>query len=143
MKALTISQPFASLIADGHKWIENRCWETRFRGWLAIHAGKGTQYLTKKELAEYPHGCVIAFARLVDCVSRDFIHAQFQRGNRFKIAAGTGRTWDEIESHKHCEGPFCWILADVRKLVEPIAINGAQGLWEFDCDLTKVAMRSD
>jgi len=50
MKALTISQPYASLIASGEKWVENRTWATRYRGPLAIHAGRGTQYLSRDEL---------------------------------------------------------------------------------------------
>lgn len=40
MKALTIRQPWASLIALGVKHIETRSWSTRYRGPLAIHAGK-------------------------------------------------------------------------------------------------------
>ncbi len=55
IKALTISQPYASLIASGEKWIENRTWPTAHRGKLAIHAGVGTQYLNKSELAKYPN----------------------------------------------------------------------------------------
>jgi hypothetical protein len=39
MKALTIRQPWASLIALGVKHIETRSWSTRYRGPLAIHAG--------------------------------------------------------------------------------------------------------
>lgn len=38
MKALTLWQPWASLIAAGHKRIETRAWATRYRGPLAIHA---------------------------------------------------------------------------------------------------------
>jgi len=52
MKALTISQPFASLIASGSKFVENRTWPTSYRGPLAIHAGKGTQYMTRREMSE-------------------------------------------------------------------------------------------
>lgn len=40
MKALTIRQPWASLIAAGVKTIETRSWSTEYRGPLAIHAGK-------------------------------------------------------------------------------------------------------
>lgn len=40
MKALTIRQPWASLISLGVKRIETRSWSTSFRGPLAIHAGK-------------------------------------------------------------------------------------------------------
>lgn len=39
MKALTIRQPWASLIAHGVKTIETRSWSTEYRGPLAIHAG--------------------------------------------------------------------------------------------------------
>ena len=40
MKALTIRQPHATLIALGVKHIETRSWPTTYRGPLAIHAGK-------------------------------------------------------------------------------------------------------
>ncbi|MFM0163850.1 ASCH domain-containing protein [Paraburkholderia sediminicola] len=39
MKALSIRQPYAWLIVNGHKDIENRTWQTRFRGRVLIHAG--------------------------------------------------------------------------------------------------------
>jgi hypothetical protein len=68
MKALTVFQPYASLIAFGSKWVENRSWPTSYRGPLAIHAGKGTQYLTKSQLAGYPTGCVLAVVELAACV---------------------------------------------------------------------------
>jgi hypothetical protein len=38
MKALSIKQPWASLIAHGIKDIENRTWRTKFRGRIYIHA---------------------------------------------------------------------------------------------------------
>lgn len=41
MKALSIRQPWASLLALGIKDIENRSWGTRYRGKVLIHAGKG------------------------------------------------------------------------------------------------------
>lgn len=40
MKALTLWQPWASLIALGIKRIETRSWSTNYRGPLAIHAAK-------------------------------------------------------------------------------------------------------
>ena len=39
MKALTIQQPWASLITMGVKIIETRSWSSKYRGPLAIHAG--------------------------------------------------------------------------------------------------------
>ena len=38
MKAISIKQPWASLIAHGIKDIENRTWKTNFRGRVFIHA---------------------------------------------------------------------------------------------------------
>jgi len=40
VKFLTLVQPWASLIAEGHKSIETRGYSTKYRGPLAIHAGK-------------------------------------------------------------------------------------------------------
>lgn len=39
MKALTLHQPWASLVALGVKTVETRGWATSYRGPLAIHAG--------------------------------------------------------------------------------------------------------
>lgn len=38
MKALSIRQPWAWLITQGHKKIENRTWDTKKRGRFLIHA---------------------------------------------------------------------------------------------------------
>ncbi len=48
-KALSIRQPWAWLIANGYKDIENRSWATTFRGEIFIHASKG---MTRKEYEE-------------------------------------------------------------------------------------------
>lgn len=48
MKALTVTQPWASLIAIGAKRIETRSWRSSYRGPLAIHAAKGFQKEAKR-----------------------------------------------------------------------------------------------
>ncbi len=40
MKVLTLTQPWATLVAIGAKRIETRSWKTNYRGKLAIHAAK-------------------------------------------------------------------------------------------------------
>jgi len=45
-KALSIRQPWAWLIVNGLKDIENRSWPTNFRGRIYVHAGKG---MTREE----------------------------------------------------------------------------------------------
>jgi hypothetical protein len=44
MKALTLKQPWASLVAKAFKTIELRTTRTKYRGKLAIHAGKTFDY---------------------------------------------------------------------------------------------------
>ena len=61
MKALSIRQPWAWLIVNGHKDIENRDWPTRMRGPILIHASKGMtrdEYATARSVA-YSEGVEI------------------------------------------------------------------------------------
>lgn len=81
MKALSILQPWAWLIANGHKDIENRVWPTRYRGAFLIHAGKRWGAEQRDDLA-YVHaafpqiplpetfdlGGLVGVATLADCV---------------------------------------------------------------------------
>lgn len=61
MKALSIRQPWASLIVLGIKDIENRTWTTRERGTILVHASKG---MTRDE-----HEDAIEFA--VEAIRKD------------------------------------------------------------------------
>jgi len=40
LKALTLWQPWASLLAGGGKMFETRSWKTNYRGPVVIHAAK-------------------------------------------------------------------------------------------------------
>ena len=75
MKVITIKQPWATLIAKGYKEYEFRTWKTKYRGDILIHAGKGTdkEAMTRfKDLKlEYPKGCIIAKAKITDCIYVD------------------------------------------------------------------------
>lgn len=112
MKALTICQPYAELIARGEKVIENRTWPTAYRGLLAIHAGKSTAWFDTPSDADLPRGAVVAIARLVDC-------------------RRVGELPADLQAHAHAHGPWCWVLADVERFPNPIPARGAQGLWDW------------
>lgn len=131
MKALTISQPYASLIATGEKFVENRRWHTDYTGPLLIHAGKGTQYLLPRDLAAYPHGCAIALVDLIGCFSLK----EIGKKDRNSTVGGTNLTFASIRNHKHAEGPFCLILRNVRVLSSPIPCAGKQKLWDVSPEL--------
>jgi len=59
MKALSVKQPWANLIASGEKTIETRTWGTGYRGDLLIVSGKMPMIA--------PAGYALAIVRLVDC----------------------------------------------------------------------------
>lgn len=117
MKALTICQPYAELIATGEKLVENRTWFTNHRGELAIHAGRSRKFLGTDDdpidVTALTFGAIVAIAKLVDVVPIDKLPAH-------------------LKGHPHARGPVCWILTDVERLHVPWPIKGAQGLWEWN-----------
>jgi hypothetical protein len=98
MIALSIRQPWASLILKAGKDVENRCWPTKFRGRILIHAAKGMTRDEHEDAIEFavmaikanprdgaktttlralgfafedlPRGGIIGSVEIVDCVSR-------------------------------------------------------------------------
>lgn len=137
MKALTISQPYASLIADGKKFVENRTWMCRYTGSLAIHAGKGTQYLSRDELRRYPSGAIVAVCRVTGCLFVPQARASVSSGVEFsELDSWTLPALRRIVAHEHTEGPYGIVLQDVVKLDTPIPVKGAQGLWNVPKQFT-------
>ena len=142
MKALTLTQPWATLVAIGAKQWETRSWSTPYRGPLAIHAAKGWTAADRNLVRadqffglalalagitageELPRGCVVA---VVDLVSVQF--------------TGDARSWPQAwlasladdERHFGNYGPnrYGWKLANIRRLREPIPARGALGLWDL------------
>lgn len=142
MKALTICQPYADLIASGEKWIENRTWPTKHRGLLCIHAGKSNRYLNKDELQYHQTGCIVAVAVVTRCVDvaalkadRESISAKDSSNlASYDISEFSTAEINRILRHKYCEGPYGFILDKVVKLPVAVTANGKQGLWELTAD---------
>lgn len=131
MTCLTISQPWADLIARGEKTIENRKWATRYKGPLGIHAGKGDQYLTLDELKGHTTGALVAVAELRGCVHHRTAWEFHNAGRQYqgKHATLTPAQLAELLANPHAEGPWLWLLADVHRLAEPLPMPGKPGLW--------------
>ncbi|MDT0635063.1 ASCH domain-containing protein [Spectribacter hydrogenoxidans] len=124
MKALTICQPYAHLIAIDEKRVENRSWPTRYRGPLAIHAGKSRKMLAPDIHARYPDmvfGAVVAIAELIDCLPADEIEDRLH-DQRYPFLK-----WQA----QHIGGPWCWVLSDTQPLAEPDPCGGSLGLWNW------------
>lgn len=146
MKTLTLTQPWATLVAISAKKIETRSWQTSYRGPLAIHAAKGFPKWAKDTVFEEPFwkfletqrplpiGCVVATCRLVAC---KFITSAMSPGSPEEVARRSTMTpppEPEQSFGDYACGRFAWILEDVIPLPEPIPAKGALGLWEWDSD---------
>lgn len=136
MKAITLHQPWASLIAVGAKKIETRSWAppadlVGLR--VGIHAGKKlvtfgpnsdfdrmvAKYLGPNWEKNIPRGAVVATAIL-----RRW--QQMTRENTHVWPEG-----DENLFGEYAVGRWMWHLADVHKLEIPVPARGYQGLWTW------------
>ena len=124
-KAITIHYPWAWAIVHGYKRVENRVWETPYRGPLLIHSGqspasdeRATQILQTLSVAVPPlsqflRGRIIGVVDLVDILPLK------------KYLAKHG---DSPLNRGLAVGPYCWVLANPRTC-EPIPCSGNFQLW--------------
>lgn len=124
MKALTIKQPWASLIIEGYKEYEFRSWKTNYRGRIYIHAGLGIDLdmLERFELynLKYPSG-IIGEATLVDCIE---VTEEFNN-ELLKINPIVYRKSNYKQTYA-CK------LIDIKKYDAPLPVKGKLGLWNYD-----------
>ncbi|MFA5849961.1 MAG: ASCH domain-containing protein [Bacteroidales bacterium] len=140
MKTLTVKQPWASLIVEGIKDIENRTWKTNFRGRVLIHSsarpvsGFYNMALTPYQNA-YVHsnnkldafkgvnGAIIGSVEIVDCViNHPSIWAEKSEGTF------VGHTFVHKEKDKVI---WNWVLANPIKFPEPIPAKGKLSFWDY------------
>lgn len=142
MKAITVKQPWASLIVEGIKDIENRTWPTKYRGRVLIHSahkpvkGLACEALTPVQYAKAfsserldalvgPNGYIIGSVEIVDCVI-----------NHSSIWAEKTEGWCGENSKLHQEWfgkpiIYNWVLAHPVQFPEPISAKGMLGFWDF------------
>ncbi|WP_153846332.1 ASCH domain-containing protein [Sphingobacterium paramultivorum] len=140
MKALSIKQPWASLIAHGIKDIENRTWATKHRGTIYIHASGKPSFnnlilnLTHDQIDQmvlgdfcqldsrsiaYPKSAIIGTVDIVDCVIN----------HRSIWAEATETSAGHVIDHI----VYNWVLANPVLFEKPILnVKGKLSLWEFD-----------
>ncbi len=126
MKVLTIKQPWATLIMQGDKRFEFRSWQTKYRGDLLIHAGKGIDKVAMKRLERYlpnelPFGKILGKVTLVDCVRMcpEFKELLLQENS-------------DIYTESSFKENFGWQVENVQVFDEPIDAKGHLSLWEYE-----------
>lgn len=135
MKAISLWQPWATLVAHGLKHFETRSWYTGYRGTIAIHAAKrparydelngvitqGLFGIGYQRLNELPYGCVVCTTILVDCEPT----ARVVERTFFKEIAATERHFGDF-----APGRFAWQLDTPIRMAD-IPARGSQGFWEW------------
>jgi len=134
MRALSIKQPWADAIASGLKPVENRSWPP----WpsiigesIAIHASAAPKRAAEGEyrrlagraarpLGDMPLACVVATARVVGALNVESGQV---------VGDLTQRQRDRVLSSPWTEGPWAWLLDQVRALDAPVRCRGALSLW--------------
>lgn len=148
MKVLTLTQPWATLVAIGAKRIETRSWGTAYRGALAIHAAKKfpreamavcfdepfRSVLSEAGIhtpAELPTASVLAVSELIECFRFD---EETERKIRLRSLKETLPEF-EAEFGDYESGRHGFVLDDMRKLETPVPARGMLGLWDAPADL--------
>lgn len=143
IRAISLWQPWASLVALGLKQYETRHWMTDYQGPLAIHAAKrwtkGQEdvlvdlarrferireaFVFDGTLRPLPLGHIVCVGYLTDVKLTQWVYPY--------------TTWDmperqmEIAVGDWTPGRYAWKLEDVQRFEEPIPARGAQGFWNW------------
>jgi activating signal cointegrator 1 len=125
VRALSLTQPWATAIIIGVKQIETRSWYTSHRRCIAIHAAKGfpgwakefaaTEHTLGRLPGRFPRGAIIGLATI-----QDVRRTEALRGS----ISALERLYGDYDA-----GRWGWVLTDIRALPEPITCKGALGLW--------------
>ena len=133
MKALSVQQPWAWQIVNGYKDIENRSWQTSYRGRIYIHAGKRFDYdgfnwlcynynLINRldpdiwaSIALYPTYGIIGEVDIVACQT--------------------------VSTSPWFEGPYGFVLKNPVAYKTPIPYKGKLGLFDVT-DIERLRMKS-
>lgn len=145
MKALSLMEPWASLVAWGYKRVETRSWGVRRALWgvpLAIHASKSTEAVKDvgyveglfeegaqampdwwpRRKEDYPLGGIVALTGIRE--SRPMDDALIGQQSQQEIAFGA---W--------APGRHAIFFGDVRRLPEAVPCRGALGIWNVPDEL--------
>ena len=160
MKAITMYQPWASLLACGAKKYETRSWPTNYRGPIAIHAAtrkpdtrgmsastvhamvqavrplvvqdaRTTMYLPLELL---PRGAIIATAELVECW-QVIEHTPTVIILRQSNGIGEDKIPADapyLQFGDYSVGRYIWAFTNMTMLPEPIPAKGRQRIWNWE-----------
>lgn len=132
IKALSMWQPWATLIMLEIKLHETRHWATKYRGDLVIHAAKrpmdarGIALIKQLQemdcpdvpvIEEIEYGKALGIVNLFDCIKTE----ELVSVSKYDLLCG---------NFEH--GRFAWAMNNVRPFEQPIPMVGRQTLWNAE-----------
>jgi hypothetical protein len=117
LPCISILQPYAWLIVNGIKPVENRTWPTKFRGRILIHAG-----------VRYPKG---DYADDAENLTRRYGIAYPAREDMVGGIVGEAAITDCVTSHpsEYFFGPYGFVMAEPKAYPKPIPYRGQLGIF--------------
>lgn len=109
IKAISLHQPYASMVSLKSKTIETRTWSTDHRGDLLIVSTR------KPELPGFLCGYALCVVNLVDC-----------RPMKLEDEKAAKSKW--------LPGRWAWVLDNIRKIERPFRVRGYQGIYEVEIE---------
>lgn len=163
MKALSIKQPWASLIVHGIKDIENRTWKTNFRGRIYVHASKinfkdfdvlmslpdrqrkvFNDFIKTNKFNSAIGSAIIGEVDIVDCViNHESIWAEkllpYPDINDYRNDEGGNIELfkENVRLFKEQKLIYNWVLANPVLYEKPIPAKGKLSLWEPDFEIVE------
>ena len=135
IKALTLTEPWATLMALLEKNVETRSWTTSYRGLIAIHAAKSYPKYAREFRLENPFvkeslffsqalgdnlGSVLCVRNLIACQTTELFLRDHKPDEK------------EIAFGDYSRGRFAWVFdKSIRFFTPPIPAKGSLGLWNW------------
>ena len=125
MKAITLREPWASLVVNGYKKYEFRSWKTSYRGKILIHAAKLCDKNNidrfKSYNLNYGTSEIIGEAEIIDCIKVD----DELREKLLKID-------NNVYSKSGFDETYAFVLTNCKKYDKYIPCRGRLNIWKFD-----------
>lgn len=138
MKAISLWQPWASLVVLGEKKIETRDWDTKYRGPLLIHAAKRQDLPELKELMEnYPYFAESLGMNFHEAIAKLPYGALIGKVDFVGIRQTCAIQCCDKERTfgNYADGRLGWILENPVLFEHPVAYKGAQRLFDVPCEI--------
>lgn len=138
MKCISVHQPWAYLSAAGHRKIEVRSWDTKYRGPILIHAGLSIEW------DEYERLNLPDTRRTNWDIKQLVVGSIIGQATITKTELVTESRWEELsllhlEGGKRCydNNTYCWFLMKARLFQKPIPCLGRLGFFDVSFELIR------